>query len=213
MSRPRLFDQGFSHHVRHRGNNGTDIFRDDQDRQRFLALLQKAAPVKHVAVHGYALMTTHFHLLVTGAEPDCLPRLMQSLGRTYVRYFNCRHRRTGTLWEGRYWASLIVSERYWFNCLKYIEMNPVAARMVASPAGHSWSSYHANALGFPSKLLTPHPLYLQLGSDVASRAARWAGLCGQPISEADGLRIRAATRLGTVLSDDHAEGLSEEIAS
>jgi putative transposase len=213
MGQPRIFDPGFSHHVRHRGNNSSDIFRDDNDRHHFLALLHKKALRRHVAVHGYVLMTTHFHLLLTGSDADSLPRLMQALGRCYVRYFNYRHRRTGTLWEGRYWASLVTSQRYWFTCLRYIEMNAVAARMVASPAAYPWSSYHANALGRTDILLTPHPLYLQLGSDAPLRAANWSALCGQPISEADKARIRAAIRLGTVLSDDEADGLPEGIAS
>lgn len=213
MGQRRIFDPGFSHHVRHRGNNSTDIFRDDEDRHRFLALLRKISPARQIAVHAYVLMTTHFHLLVTGSEVDSLPRLMQALGRCYVRYFNYRHRRTGTLWEGRYWASLVTSQRHWFNCLRYIEMNPVAARMVASPAAHPWSSYHATALGRPDMLLTPHPLYLELGSDSASRAANWSALCGQPISEADRARIRAAIRRGTVLSDEETEEPPEGSAS
>jgi len=213
MGRPRIFEPGFSHHVRHRGNNRTAVFRDDADRHRFLGLLRRSALVTQVAVHGYALMNTHVHLLVTANNADSLPRLMQTLGRCYVRYFNYRHRRTGTLWEGRYWASLVTSERYWFTCLRYIEMNPVAARMVPSPAAYSWSSYHANALGRSDALLTPHPLYLQLGADAPSRAENWLAMCGQPISEADRARIRAAIRLGTALGDEEIEGVADEIAS
>jgi len=213
MGRRRIFEPGFSHHVRHRGNNRTDIFRDDADRHRFLALLRRLAAVRQVEVHGYALMDTHVHLLVTACKADSLPRLMQTLGRCYVRYFNRRHRRTGTLWEGRYWASLVTSERYWYTCLRYIEMNPLAARMVASPAAYPWSSYQANALGRSDALLTPHPLYLRLGSDAASRAAHWLALCGQPVSEAERARIRAAIRLGTPLGDEDVDGVPEDIAS
>jgi putative transposase len=114
-------------------------------------------------------MTTHIHAVVTGRQPDSLPRMMQSLGRTYVRYFNDRHHRTGTLWEGRYWASLIADERYCLTCLRYVEMNPVAARMVPCPDVYPWSSYHAHALGRSDTLLTGHPLFLQLGTDSTGR--------------------------------------------
>lgn len=104
-------------------------------------------------------MTTHVHAIVTGQEPESLSRMMQSLGRSYVRYFNKRYHRTGTLWEGRYWASLIADERYWLTCLRYVEMNPVAARMVSSPDAYPWSSYQAHAFGRSDRLLTAHPLF------------------------------------------------------
>jgi len=201
MSKPRLFVPGFSHHVRHRGNNRSDIFRDDRDRNHFLYLLRRSAPKKNVEVHGYVLMTTHFHLLATGLHRESLPRFMQSVGRSYVRYFNDRHERSGTLWEGRYWASLVLDERYWLTCLRYIERNPLAAGMVRAAGAHPWSSYSANALGRPDPLLTPHRLYLQLGTDASSRAANWAALCGETISEGDRARIRTAIRRGTSLGD------------
>jgi putative transposase len=213
MSRPRLFVPGLSHHVRHRGNNRSDVFRDDDDRHEFLVRLRKSAREARVAVHGYVLMTTHFHLLATGHEENSIPRVMQSFGRSYVRYFNDRHRRTGTLWEGRYWASLIADERYWLTCLRYIEMNPVAARLVATPAAYAWSSFHANALARPDTLLTPHSLYLQLGIDAESRAASWSAICGRPISESDREKIRAALRRGTVLGETEMDAVPEGIAS
>jgi putative transposase len=141
---------------------------------------------------------------------------MQSLGRSYVRYFNERHHRTGTPWEGRYWASLIADERYWLTCLRYVEMNPVAARMVSCPDAYPWSSYQAHALGRSDPLLTTHPLFLQLGADAASRGAAWSSICGQPISEADLAEIRMATKRGKAIGspeldpvDDGAEPHNE----
>jgi putative transposase len=197
MAPRRRFIPGVSHHIRHRGNNRCDVFTDDNDRLQFLALLGKCARQRGVAIHGYVLMTTHMHAVLTGSDAESVPRMMQSLGRSYVRYFNEKHRRTGTLWEGRYWAGLIHDERYWLTCLRYVEMNPVAARMVSSPEAYPWSSYHAHAGGRSDALLTLHPLYLQLGSDAASRSANWAAICGQPIAETDLAEIRTATRRGT----------------
>jgi putative transposase len=213
MARPRLFIPGLSHHVWHRGNNRCDVFRDDHDRRQFLALLRKIARERGVGVHGYSLMRTHYHALVTACAVDSLPRVMQALGRSYVRYFNDRHGRTGTLWEGRYCAGLIVDERQWFTCLRYVEMNAVAARIVESPAAYEWSSYHANARGRVDTLLTPHRLYLQLGVDTASRAATWSAMCGEPIPEADLDEIRTATHRGTAIGRSAAADEPDLIAS
>jgi putative transposase len=191
-----------SHHIHHRGNNRCDVFRDDDDRRTFLGMLYAVAVAHHVAVHGYSLLTTHYHAQMTAPAETSLPRMMQCLGRRYVRYFNHRHRRTGTLWEGRYCASLIDSERYWFVCLRYVEMNAVSAHMVAHPGTYEWSSYHANALGAADPIITTHPLYEGLGATPSERRARWAEWCGQPTSERDLAKIRAALRRGERLGPE-----------
>ncbi len=119
---------------------------------------------------------------------------MQRLGRTYVRYYNRRHRRTGTLWEGRYWASLILDERYWLTCMRYIERNPVVAKMVQTAEEYTWSSYRHHALGQRNELLVSHPLYDAMGATPAQRRVTWASLCGEPVSAVDLALIRDAIR-------------------
>jgi putative transposase len=147
MATLRMFAPGFSHHVRHRGNNRCDVFLDAEDRQTFLSMVETAARAVGVSVHAYMLMSTHYHAQLTAPDEDALPLMMQRLGRCYVKYFNKRHGRTGTLWEGRYRASLILDQEHWYNCLRYIEANPVRAGMVASAAEYKWSSYRFNAMG------------------------------------------------------------------
>ena len=93
--------------------------------------------------------------LATPGTADSLPKTLQSLGRRYVQYFNYRYRRTGTLLEGRYRATVIEAETYLFECMRYIELNPVRANMVAHPAAYPWSSYRANDEGQADALLTP----------------------------------------------------------
>jgi putative transposase len=199
MARPRLFIDGLSHHVTHRGNNRCDVFRDRADREMFLSYLRASSVKYRVTVHGFVLMTTHIHAQVTASDPDGLPRMMQSLGRRYVRYFNDRYHRTGTLWEGRYDASLILDERYWYRCLRYIERNPVRAGIVAVPGDYEWSSYRANALGTNDPLLTPHPLYVALGTDAQTRATAWAAVCQEAPSEGEVMEIRSVTYRGGFL--------------
>src|SRR5690606_18371806 len=108
-------------HVIQRGNNRQKIFFSDRDRENYLAWLLAAARDHGCRVHAYVLMTNHVHLLLTPETADSLPRLMQSLGRRYVRYLNHAHGRTGTLWEGRYRAAPIDSEAYLLACCRYIE--------------------------------------------------------------------------------------------
>ncbi len=98
---PRLTVAAYPHHVIQRGNDRQVIVRDDADRERLLALWQEHAQTFKVAIHAYVIMDNHFHLLLTPETDEGLPQMMQAVGRAYVRYFNLRHQRTGTFWEGR----------------------------------------------------------------------------------------------------------------
>ncbi len=108
-------------------------------------------------------MTNHIHLLLTPLFEESMSKVMQVLGRYYVQYFNYNYHRTGTLWEGRYKASLIDTEHYLLRCMQYIELNPVRAKMVFDPSAYPWSSYRHNALGELNALITPHAEYERLG--------------------------------------------------
>lgn len=121
-------------------------------------------------------MTNHVHLLITPTRVESISRLMMSLGRRYVQFINKSGGRTGTLWDGRYKSSLIDSEHYLLRCQRYIEMNPVRARMVDDPAHYRWSSYRGNALGEAVPLLTPHGVYEALGGDVLARSEHYRAL-------------------------------------
>ena len=158
--RRRVFVPGASVHVIQRGNNRGAVFGRRSDYERFIALLREAAARYEVAVHAFALMTTHVHLLVTPRSRFALPKTMKSCAGRYVQYFNREYSRTGTLWNGRYKPILVDDERHWLTCLRYIERNPVEAGMVRDPGEYPWSSYRTHAFGEPSTWLTPHPLYL-----------------------------------------------------
>lgn len=169
---PRFVLPGQPQHVIQRGNNRQGIFLDDADRRHYLRALDEARQRFDCRVHAYVLMSNHVHLLITPATETGISQTLQSLGRQYVGYFNRRHGRTGTLWEGRYRATLVESEAYLLTCCRYIELNPVRAGMVRSPRDYAWSSYRHNALGQVDPLVTAHPLYRALGgSDVQRRQA------------------------------------------
>lgn len=176
---PRLTVPGYPHHVIQRGNNRQMIFRDADDYKRLLDLFEQYAEREKVAIHSYVLMTNHFHLLATPESLTGLPRMMQAVGRRYAQYFNGRYQRTGTLWEGRYKATLVQAERYLLACMAYIDLNPVRAGMVAKAADYPWSSHKHYAGLSNDKLIKPHPLYWQLGNTPFAREARYAELINQ----------------------------------
>jgi putative transposase len=136
-------------------------------------------------LHAYVLMTNHVHLLMTPAAPGQIARVMQSLGRRYVRYVNDRYRRTGTLWEGRYKSCLVDRDTYLLRCYRYIELNPVRAGMTADACNYPWSSHAANALGRPDPLVTPHPTYIALGAYPSERHAAYRALVTQDLTIED----------------------------
>ena len=184
MSRlPRLTVPGYPHHIIQRGNNRQPIFVDAQDYERLLADLKQQADLHQVAVHGYVLMSNHLHLLVTPETTNGVPRMMQGVGRAYVRWFNRRHGRSGTLWEGRYRSTLIEAERYLLACMTYIELNPVRAGMVAAPADYPWSSYAHHAGLRADPLLKPHPLYWAMGNTPFAREHAYAQLVQAGLDE------------------------------
>lgn len=179
---PRLSIAAYPHHVVQRGNNGQAIFLSDQDRLQMLDLLESQAQLCEVAVHAYVLMDNHFHLLLTPRTEDGLSRLMQAIGRRYVRYFNDRHGRTGTLWEGRYKSTLLEAETYLLACMAYIDLNPVRTGLVGQARDYPWSS-HAHYAGLRGdRLVTPHPLYWGLGNTPFAREAAYTRLVQEGLS-------------------------------
>ena len=135
MRRPRLELPGTPLHITHRGVNRGATFIDDEDFAAYLQALEQTSREQCVAIHGYVLMTNHVHLLVSAQVAGAVSRMMQALGRRYVRPFNTRYSRTGTLWEGRYKSCLVDTGRYLLACLRYIELNPVRAAMVVAALG------------------------------------------------------------------------------
>jgi len=179
---PRLILPGQPHHVILRGNNRQAIFFSDLDRQQLLATLAESAAHYSVAIHAYVLMDNHFHLLLTPPSSDALSRMMQSLGRRYVGWFNARHQRSGTLWEGRFRAGLIEGERHLLACMRYIELNPVRAGLCAEAGQWPWSSA-AHHLGQErNALITEHELYWSLGNTPFEREHAYRELLGQGVS-------------------------------
>ena len=196
----RVCPIGIPQHIIQRGNNRQICFANEEDFATYAQWLNEASLRYAVDIHAWVFMTNHVHLLATPQEENGISAMMQHLGRRYVRYFNVHYQRSGTLWEGRFKSCLIDSDAYLLRCQRYIELNPVRARMVTRPDDYRWSSYHAHARGIDSQLWTPHSQYLALGNNKIQRIKAYREIFGQVLTNEEIARIRLS------LEKEHALG-------
>lgn len=209
---PRYRLPGVPQHVIQRGNNRQAIFAQESDYAAYVDWLNEAARQHRLAIHAYVLMTNHVHLLVTPEQQDSIGKTLQSVGRRYVQYFNYTYGRTGTLWEGRYRATVVDAEPYLLTCSRYIELNPVRAGLVKSPAHYRYASYRHNAQGRPDPLITEHEVYRRLGRSRHSRRAAYRALFRGAVEEGILKDIRTATNTGWALGNDRFRGEIERLS-
>ncbi|MDN5752312.1 MAG: transposase [Nitrosospira sp.] len=202
---PRYTIPGQPQHIIQRGNNRQAIFVVEADYQFFRNALVEAASKHGLAIHAYVWMTNHIHLLASPEFDDSISKVFQAVGRRYVQYFNYTYRRSGTLWEGRYRATIVDSEQYLLTLMRYIELNPVRAGIVAYPEDYPWSSYRYNAQGEPglnANWLVLHEEYLRLGRDEADRQRAYRRLFESVISNDDLAEIRECTHKSWALGEE-----------
>ncbi len=209
--RPRLFVAGLPYHIIQRGNNRSPIFLSNEDYCFFLEVLREAKTKHPCFIYSYCLMTNHFHLLIEPEEKENVSLLMKLLGAKYVRYVNKTHKRTGTLWEGRFKCSLIDKEPYFLACLHYIEMNPLRAGITNSPELYRWSSYRVRAHGEKSSILDLDPWYNSLGADSQERQVRYRQLFQNTIPDSTWELIREMTNKGGIIGSVNFKEQIEKI--
>jgi putative transposase len=198
----RLILPGVAVHIVQRGNNRASCFKQESDYLLYLANLRQLSLKFQCDVHAYCLMTNHVHLLLTPNFPGACTALMKALGQRYVQYFNATHGRTGTLWEGRFRSCLTQSAGYVLACYRYIELNPVRAKMVGHPSAYPWSSYAVNAGIRTDALLIPHTEFLALSADAAECHRVYRRLVDDGIEPSLLHAIRDATNGGYPLASE-----------
>jgi putative transposase len=200
---PRLSLPGLPHLVVQRGHNRQPVFVDEADRQAYLAALRDAGPPGACALHGYALLDDVAWLLLTPAATPAAPSLgalMQALGRRYVAAFNRRHGRSGTLWDGRFRAT-VVGPAQVLQALCLVEQAPVRAGLAGLAGDWRWSSA-AHHLGLRrDPLLSPHAAYWSLGNTPFEREGVWRQRLADDLGAAEAQRLEEATRKGWPLGD------------
>jgi putative transposase len=208
--KPRFYLPGVPVHIVHRGHSRSAVFFEDQDYSTYAYWLRKAAEKYKLSVHAFVLMTNHVHLLVTAQLGKDVSLFMQYIGRRYVPYMNYKYGKSGSIWEGRYKASLVQEETYFLSVMRYIELNPVRAAMVESPSHYRWSSFCHNAGIRDLKLIEYHAVYESLGVDKMSRAKAYKELFSGHLDKASMKKIADAWLTGTPLGNDYFRQMIEE---
>lgn len=203
---------GYTQHIIQRGVDREPCFFRDDDHRFYLKCLHDACVRYCCAVHAYVLMTDHVHLLITPENAQGVSKAMQTLGRNYVRYFNAKYGRAGSLWQGRYKSSLVQDDQYFLLCSLYIEMNPVRTGIAIRPGDYVWSSYRSNALGEKTDLVTPHNSYLSLARHPSRRFVNYRKLFEVELDYSQLTKVRDCLNhelvLGSELFRDEIQALT-----
>lgn len=189
--RPRQAVTAIPHHVLLRGHNRQPVFVDEADHRQFLGWLNEAALAHGLSIHAYLLLDTQVQLLATPERDEALSLVMQAVGRRYVRWFNQRHGRSGTLWEGRFRSSIVEADRWLLACQRHLESGPVRAGRVGSPADWPWSSHRHHAGLAVDPLVRPHPRVWALGNTPFERESAYRSLFDELVSQAEHEWIQA----------------------
>ena len=199
---PRLVVPHQLHQLIQGGVDGQSIFREEADYMAFLGWLREASRQFKVAIHAYVLLPNQVALLVTPTDAAGLGRLMQWLGRQYVPYFNRKYGRFGTLWQGRYKATVVDAEQYFMMCSRFIELSPVGLGIVTNPDEYPWSSYGHHAGIKQDPMVIDHPLYWALGNTPFDREAAYKALFEQALTVEEADAIKEATLKGWALGSE-----------
>jgi putative transposase len=214
--RARLVFPDIPMHIIQRGNNRGNCFFTSSDYKVYLDMLRSSAVGANCRIHAYVLMSNHVHILASPATEHAAGSMMKAVGERYVQYVNRHYARAGTLWQGRFRSCLVQDETYLLVCHRYIELNPVRAGMVEHPSLYPWSSHRCNADGHVDPLITPHPVFSQLGSDDFSRALSYRALFTEALSTEQMAQLRDATNYNYAFgnkqfSEDLAHKLGKQV--
>lgn len=178
MPRPSRFQiSGYIHHVISRGNDRQPLFINSADFEFYLSLLNEARKAFPIHIYNFVLMTNHIHLLVEPLEDGNLSRFMHYVTKEYAKYFNKTYNRTGHVFEGRFKSFVVQTERYFFACSRYIDLNAVKAGLATTPDQYPWSGFSFLGKGKKSSLnLDVFTLYEQLGKNSFERQIAYRAL-------------------------------------
>lgn len=176
-----LIEEGV-YHIVARGNNKQNIFNERQDYEYYFQLLNKYKLKYEVKIYHYVLMPNHVHIIL-GSNPKPLISFMHGSGLSYAQWFQKKYSRIGHFWQDRYKSHIIEKETYLLRCGRYIELNPVRAKMVAKPEDYEYSSYNFYVFGEKSDILVPNPLYLVLDSHPRRRQRLYSEFVAEGIDK------------------------------
>jgi putative transposase len=196
MPRPlRPIADRLTYHVINRGNNRSPIFFEDGDYLAFLKALGDLKQNRPFELYGYCLMPNHIHLLLRPGDTT-ISRLMQVLLGSHTQRYHLFHQSCGHVWQGRFKSPVIQDDDHLLTVLRYIEANPVRAKMVAHAGEYRWSSFGSHGLGRVDALLDHIDLYHDLAKTAPARQRRWSSFVHQQPSDEELVALRRSTQKG-----------------
>lgn len=208
----RMAAPNLPHHLCQRGHNGRAVFFGSRDYEAYMETLAVFRAESGVKIYGYCLMTNHVHLIVDpGRDPGNLGLLMKRVAGRHTRRLNWLQKRSGTIWGGRFKCSPIETERYLLTCLRYVDLNPVRARLVGSAPDYPWSSYRAHVGDTSCEWIDVDPVSAQV-RDEARRQQRYREFVAEGENELELKFIRESLQRGHVTScEEFAEALASDL--
>jgi putative transposase len=196
MPRPlRPIADGLIYHVINRGNNRQEVFHKPGDYHAFLKALADIKEHKPFELYGYCLLSNHFHLLMkpTGAS---ISRILQSLLVTHTQRYHKHRRSGGHVWQGRFKSPVVQNDEHLLAVLRYIEANPLRARLVKRAEDYRWSSYRVHGCGEANELVDRLVIYEELSPYAQVQQRKWAEKVHLPMDERTKLAIRRSVETG-----------------
>ena len=177
------------YHVLTRGNNRQDVFEDEDDFRKYLALLLHYKEKYVFKMYHYVMMTNHVHLVIEPSEGGAgLSEIMKGVNLSYAQHYKRRYKHTGHFWQDRYKSIIISKDDYLLACGSYVELNPVRAKMAEDPKDYPWSSYRVYAYGKRDVLVDEHPIYLQLSEKEGERRKKYRAFVRGMLKEKEAMK-------------------------
>lgn len=192
----RINVPGCVYHVLNRGNNRQVVFREEADYKRYTEFLERYKKRYSFKLYSYVLMNNHIHLLMEVGDKGNISKIMQGVTLAHTRYFNLKYEASGHVWQGRFKSIIVGEDSYLLEISRYIELNPVRARIVQDPRDYPWSSYAFHAYGERNPLLDEHTFYGSLGMSLQERQRRYRELVREGIQEENLKEIRESVVSG-----------------
>ena len=207
--KPRFYLPGYPVHIVQRGHNQDKVFFAKEDYLAYLDWLQEGSEWYEVPIHAYVLLPNRIHILCSPPDKEAASRMMQYQGRRYVPYVNATYGMTGTLWQGRYKASLIDPDTWLLPTMVYIETQSIRSGLGKSAGAWKWSSYHHNARGKTDPLITRQEHYLALARSGRKRLEKYDALVKAGVSPQQIRDIEDAWQTGTPIGPDSFKRMVE----
>ncbi|MFQ5455303.1 MAG: transposase [Nitrospirota bacterium] len=208
----RINIPGFIYHVINRGNNRQEVFKKEEDHKRYIELLGRYKERYGFKIYSYVLMNNHIHLLIEVGDKGSISKIMQGITLAHTRYYNLKYKASGHVWQGRFKSSIVGEERYLLAISRYIELNPVRARIVKDPGDYIWSSYTFHAYGKENPLIDEHIFYELLGKTLQERQREYREFVKEGIGDESLKEIRESVVSGRGYgSQDYLQKIEESI--